>query len=265
MVLDSKEVNITADINHHKIGFWSLLILAMLVNILGQAIHETGHKLVYQVMGRDPVWGFTKLVQVWDTPPLNPEEWTETSFEGDSGWLKISAPQESRTEKAITSLAGPLAGFLAAIMGIVALKKSTATTVKQIGLALTLSISIAAVLYYLRSASRIGGDEYELASLMNISATPINIFFGFGFGLCLFIAIRTLPTWQMAMKWLGTVFLGSLVTGVPLFFADSYIIAQIGVGNPWFQPVLGYAFPVFFVNILAFVGVFAWYRRRRGE
>jgi hypothetical protein len=214
--LDSKEVNITADINHHKIGFWSLLILAMLVNILGQAIHETGHKLVYQVMGRDPVWGFTKLVQVWDTPPLNPEEWTETSFEGDSGWLKISSP----------------AGFLAAIMGIVALKKSTATTVKQIGLALTLSISIAAVLYYLRSASRIGGDEYELASLMNISATPINIFFGFGFGLCLFIAIRTLPTWQMAMKWLGTVFLGSLVTGVPLFFADSYIIAQIGVGNP---------------------------------
>ena len=47
----------------HSIGFWSLLVLAMLVNILSQTIHETGHHLVYQVMGRDPVWGFTKLVQ----------------------------------------------------------------------------------------------------------------------------------------------------------------------------------------------------------
>ena len=62
-----------AENNLQKIGFWSLLILAMLVNVLGQAIHETGHSLIYQVMGREPVWGFTKIVQIWDTPPPNPE------------------------------------------------------------------------------------------------------------------------------------------------------------------------------------------------
>ena len=39
---------------------WSLLILAILVNILGQAIHESGHNLVYQVIGHGPVWGVIK-------------------------------------------------------------------------------------------------------------------------------------------------------------------------------------------------------------
>jgi hypothetical protein len=33
----------------HSIRFLSLLILAMLVNILAQTAHETGHHFVYQV------------------------------------------------------------------------------------------------------------------------------------------------------------------------------------------------------------------------
>ena len=246
-----------------KIGFWSLLILAMLVNILGQAIHETGHRLVYQVMGRDPVWGFTKIIQIWDTPPSNPSEWTETSFEGDPGWLKINSPLESKTEKVISTAAGPLAGLMAAIFGIVLMKKGGSTPIKQIGLALTLSISIAAVLYYLRSASRVGGDEYELAKLMNISAMPVNIFFGLGFAFCLFIAVRQLPTRQTLLKWLGTVFVGSAATGALLFFSDNYVISQVNAGNPWFRAVLGYAFPVFLVNILAFVGLWIWYTHQK--
>lgn len=251
-----------AENNFHKIGFMSLLILAMLVNILGQAIHETGHRLVYQVMGRDPVWGFTKIIQVWDMPPSNPEEWIETSFEGDPGWLKISSPQESSTEKAVSIAAGPLAGLLAAILGLVLTKRGGSAAIKQIGLALTLSISIAAVLYYLRSGSRVGGDEYELAKLMNITTAPLNILLGLGFALCLFIAIRTLPTWQTILKWLGTVFLGSAATGALLFFADSFVIAQVNAGNPWFRPILGYAFPVFFINILVFVSVWVWSTRQ---
>jgi hypothetical protein len=252
-----------AENNLHKIGFVSLLFLAMLVNILGQAIHETGHSLVFQVMGRNPVWGFTKIVQIWDTPPSNPEEWTKTSFEGDPGWLKISSPQESSTEKAVSIAAGPLAGLLAAILGLALSKKGGSTAIKQIGLALTLSISFVAVLYYLRSPSRVGGDEYELAKLLSMSAAPINIFFGLGFGFCLFIAIRELPSWRTSLRWLGTVFLGSAATGAFLFFADNYVISQVNAGNPWFQPVLGYAFPVFLINILAFVGLWAWYTRQK--
>ena len=134
---------------------------------------------------------------------------------------------------------------------------------KQVGLALTLSISIAAVLYYLRSASRVGGDEYNLAKLMNISTAPINLFFGLGFAVCLFFAIWALPTWQAKLKWLGTVFLGSAVTGALLFFADNYVISQVNAGNQWFRPVLGYAFPVFLVIVLALTGIWVWYTRQK--
>ena len=48
----------------YPIGFGPLLVLAMLVNVLSQTLHETGRHLAYQRMGRDPVWGFTKMA-VW--------------------------------------------------------------------------------------------------------------------------------------------------------------------------------------------------------
>jgi hypothetical protein len=48
----------------HSIHFIPLLILAILVNILAQAAHETGHHIVYQVMEPEPVWAFTKVVQL---------------------------------------------------------------------------------------------------------------------------------------------------------------------------------------------------------
>ena len=51
----------------HNIRFIPLLILAILVNTLAQAAHETGHHIVYQVMGHEPVWAFTKVVQLSKT------------------------------------------------------------------------------------------------------------------------------------------------------------------------------------------------------
>lgn len=57
----------------NRVNFLPLLILAMLVNILSQAVHETGHHMVYQTMGHELVWSFTKLVQMWE-PPTNPND-----------------------------------------------------------------------------------------------------------------------------------------------------------------------------------------------
>ena len=54
-----------------------LFILAMLVNILAQAVHETGHHMVYQVTGHEPVWAFTKVVQMSETTPSHPDEWAK--------------------------------------------------------------------------------------------------------------------------------------------------------------------------------------------
>ncbi|HSM71998.1 MAG TPA: hypothetical protein VK851_10685, partial [Anaerolineales bacterium] len=74
------------------IPFLALLVLAMLVNILAQATHETGHHFVYQVMGHEPVWAFTKVVQMSDTTPSHPDEWTLKTYpDGAVNWLKVSS------------------------------------------------------------------------------------------------------------------------------------------------------------------------------
>ena len=46
---------VNADSKLHSVRLIPLLVLAMLVNILAQAVHETGHHKVYQVMGHEPV------------------------------------------------------------------------------------------------------------------------------------------------------------------------------------------------------------------
>jgi len=146
------------------IRFLPLLILVMLVNILSQTTHETGHHLVYQLMGHEPVWAFTKLVQIWETPPNNPSEWVKTrGSEGELGWLKLSSPIVGKVENAVAAATGPLAGLLGAVLGLFIASRSQDMHWRQIGLAFSLTASLTAVLYYLRAPIRTGGDEYGIA------------------------------------------------------------------------------------------------------
>ena len=199
----------------HHIHSLPLLILAMLVNILSQAAHETGHHMVYQIMGRDPVWGFTKLVQIWETIPMHPNEWVETEGpEGERGWLKLSSAVESDIEKFFNTVAGPLAGLFSAALGLFIARRSKNNTWKQVGLAYTLSASLVAILYYLRSPMRSGGDEYVIAMFLGVPKLAIEIILALGFVTCLSFALRELPSWRIRLSWLGIIFLGAVVTGL---------------------------------------------------
>ncbi|MCP4419582.1 MAG: hypothetical protein GY805_23465, partial [Chloroflexi bacterium] len=68
------------------------------------------------------------------------------------------------------------------------------------------------------------------------------------------------PSWHVRLKWLGTVFLGSVATGLLMAFADPLIIAQIDADNVWVWPIIGYSLPVFVANVLAFMGLWLWVR-----
>jgi len=233
----------------------------MLVNILSQTIHETGHHLVYQVMGRDPVWGFTKLVQLWETSPTHPDEWVEVTSEGgERGWLKLSSRAESRTEKMITAAAGPLAGLLGAMLGLAIARWSKNSALKQIGLALALSASLVAVLYYARSPIRTGGDEADIAAQLGVARAIVEVPIGLAVSACLILGLRELASWRARLKWLGAVLMGSVATGILMVFADPLLIAQVDAGNPWFRPVLGYSLPVVLVNGFALLGLWIWFR-----
>lgn len=242
--------------------FLPLLLLAMLVNILAQAAHETGHHIVYQVMGHEPVWAFTKVVQISDTTPMNPEEWTEkTNADGTTSWLKLSSLPSGKIENVIASAAGPLAGLFGAVLGLAMSRRSRKVTAKQAWLAFALTTSLAAVLYYLRSPTRTGGDEYDIAVQLGIAKSLVEIPLALGFFGGLVLGLRMLPSWSVRFKWLGAILFGSVATGLPMAMVDPSIIAQVNAGNPWFQPVLGYSFPVILTIAVSLVGVWVWSRR----
>lgn len=114
------------------VSFLPLFVLAMLVNILAQVTHETGHLLCYQLTGREATWVFTKVAQMSE-PPTNPIEWTEiTSPDGSLSWTKVSS-MPSGTGRAAMAAAGPLLGLLGAAIGLVMSRRSNKVTSKQVG------------------------------------------------------------------------------------------------------------------------------------
>jgi len=249
---------------HVQLRFLPLLVLAMLVNVLAQAVHETGHHLVYQVMGHNPVWAFTKVVQMSE-PPTNPDDWVEiTNPDGSSNWLKVSSMPTSKAENALTAAAGPLLGLLSAALGLFMARRSVKVAYKQACLAYVLTISLVAVLYYLRAPMRTGGDEYDIAVNLGIVKTFIEIPLALGYLTCLALGLRELSTWRTRLTWLGTILLGSILTGIPMAFIDPVIIVQVDASNLWFQPVIGYSLPVFLIIFITFFGPWAWTRWREG-
>jgi hypothetical protein len=245
----------------YQTSFWSLLIVAMLANILSQTIHETGHHMVYQVMGRDPVWGFTKLVQLWQAPPAHPDQWVEIGGEeGERGWLRLSSLAESKAEDVIATAAGPLAGLLGAVLGLVVSRSGRDPAFRQMGLALALSASLVAVLYYGRSAMRTSRDEANIAAQLGVARALIEVPLGLAFATCLVFGLRELASWRARLKWLGAVLLGSVATGIPMALADPLVISQVDAGHPLFRPILGYSLPVVLANGLALTGLWIWYR-----
>ncbi len=133
---------------------------------------------------------------------------------------------------------------MSAVLGLVLARWSKKRALRQFGLAIALSASLVAVLYYLRSPLRTVGDEYDIAILLGVTKLMVEIPLALAFTLCLVLCLRELESWSTRLKWLGTVLLGSVATGIPMAFADNLVISQVDAGNPWFQPVVGYSAPV---------------------
>jgi hypothetical protein len=90
--------------------------------------------------------------------------------------------------------------------------------------------------------------------------TAVEIPLAFAFAACLAVGLRQLPSWRVRLAWLGTILLGSVITGVLMVLADPLIIAQVDAGSRWVQPIMGYSLPVFVVNGLALMAIWFWSR-----
>lgn len=244
-------------------NFIILFILAILTNILAQAVHETGHMLVCHALDCNPTWGFVGLVQRWEEGlPLHPENWYETSdTSGNPGWFRVSRYPTDNIEQAVFSAAGPLASVLTAILGLWLARKSVRQSLSQTGLMLSLVMSLSMALYYLRNPLRPYGDEYDVAHQLGLLQLPIVIAFALIFLACLWLGLRSLPTWQIQLTWLTAAFLGSALSGLTLNLADGWVREMVNRESPFFIPVLGYSLPVLLTYLLAGFGIWYWQRK----
>jgi hypothetical protein len=246
--------------DYRKISFWQLLALSMLLTFVAQFIHEAGHCAVYELLGTKPVWSVNSLAQIWDDIPLHPENWsTFITPNGESGWIRMtSAP--SQTEHVFGLLAGPLASLFGVLfgLGLVRFRKGSAT--RQIGLVLALTISFPMSQYYLRSPWRYTGDEYFVAAYLGIPKYILDLPFGLLFLMGFILALYWLGDWRTRLKWLGITVLGSTSVGLFIMYINGWVISQINQENRFFQPLLGFALPVFIFNVavLAFLGI--WWK-----
>ncbi len=246
--------------DYRKIGFWQLLTLSMLLAFVAQFIHETGHCAVYQSFGTKPVWSVNSLAQIWNDIPLHPENWSEfIAPNGESGWIRMPSTP-SQTEHIFGLLAGPLASVFGVIFGLGLIRFRKDIAARQIGLALALTISLPMVQYYLRSPWRQTGDEYFVAAYLGIPKFILDLSFGLLILMGFILALVWLGNWRTRLKWLGITLLGSLPVGLFIMSINGWVISQINQENRLFQPLLGFALPVFIFNmaVLALLGI--WWK-----
>lgn len=251
--------------NYRRIGFWQLTALVVLLTFVAQFIHEAGHCAIYGFLGKKPVWSVNSLAQIWDNLPLHPENWSEfVTPDGESGWIRM-ASTPSQTENVFGLFAGPLASLLGVIFGLVlvSLKKNPAT--KQIGLALVLTISLPMIQYYLRSPWRNTGDEYFIAAYLGIPKYMLDVPFGLLFLMGFTLVLYWLGDWKTRLKWLGITVLGSMPVGLFIMYINGWVISQINQENRLFQPMFGFAFPVFALNVAVLILLWVWWKHASNQ
>ena len=252
-------------VNHYRIGFWRLFLLVVLVGVIGQAIHESGHSIVLQAFRRGPVFTVNGLAQIWGTEPLHPDAWVMiTTPEGDRGWLRLHSPVASHMEWYITLMAGPVMSLAIIVIGLFLAHRSGKTVLKQMALASAITTSLFMTAYYLPGLFRNSGDEYFVALYSGIPVYVFKIPLALAFITGLIMGFVMLKQWSTRLKWLGTIILGSIPVALWAILAGPWVVSQIDQGNPLFvQEVFGFSLHVFAVNALACIGLDMWWRQVR--
>lgn len=243
-----------------------LLLLVILLNFLGaQMLHEGGHWAVLQVGGRDPVWGFTGMVQLWDRKPATPDQWVEiTDPTGDRGWLRLGSLPASTTEWVIFFAAGPLLQLGAVIVGLMVHSLAKQQISRLFGLLLALINSFGQFMYQIVAPIRgSGGDEYLLAYYLGVPRTAVSAPLAVAFAVGFLWAMCRLDGWRTRLIYGAALMVGIIPQGPLLMYANQVVRDQIDAGNPLFQPVFGFSQPVLIAILLAILALLAVARLTR--
>jgi hypothetical protein len=231
------------------------MISILLTYLTAQRIHEIGHWIILQIFNRNPVFGFTGLIQLWETQPKNPNTWTQYTdpITGEQGWLKLGSLPKNTTEWVAMLIAGQIAQITVLYTSLLINHISKNPTIKQMGLLTAIINSLGQTFYHLKALT-IGnyGDEYFLAYYLNTPKWVIHTTLLTIYTLGLALALTKLKTKdkKTTLKTLVAIFTATIITGPPLIIADTIIRTQINNENPYYQPIMGFATPVIITDTI---------------
>ncbi|HSG91464.1 MAG TPA: hypothetical protein VLA56_19765 [Pseudomonadales bacterium] len=248
--------------------FARLVAAFALANLVAaQILHEAGHWLVLTATGRQPVWGITALVQLWERTPVDPSAWTRfDSPAGDAGWLHVASLPGSDGEWAAFIAAGPLAQIVAIGIGLWLGARSASSSARTAGVLVAFVNGLTLLLYQVVGAVRGGGSDETLLEVY--AGVPWSVAAG-AFGLAaaagLVVATARLADLRTRARWFGAAVLGGLATG-PLFAGlQRAIIDGVDRGDPWFAPIMGFSLPVLLLAVGGAAALAALLRVRGGS
>jgi len=133
--------------------------------------------LIYQILGYEPVWAFTKVVQMSETIPSHPDEWTLKTYpDGTANWLKVSSIPTGNMEEVVAAVAGPLLGLLSAVLGLVMSRRSMKVSSRQVWIIYVITISLVAVpMILLLKVTRDNSYTFHLKTIWSLSVMELNM------------------------------------------------------------------------------------------
>ena len=246
------------------------LTTIVLTYLMAQRVHEIGHWLILLIYGRNPVMGFTGIVQLWGVQPKNTSSWSQYTdpITGERGWLKLSSLPQTATEWTIMLLAGQITQITILYLSLIINHISKNSVTKELTTIIALINSLQQTLYNLKSLV-LGsyGDEYFLAYYLQTPQWTIHTILLSIYLTGLFLTLPKIKTKsrKSTLKVLLIMFIAMMLMGPPLMMADTVIRTQMNNENLYFQPIMGFAAPVLLIDTLLLASLRFLVRKMKRE
>ena len=249
--------------------FLALTLTVFLISYLSGILHELGHQVVLAITLRNPTMSFLGLVQMWEEP-LHPENWVKISILGiGEGWLRLSSLPGSAMEWVIMLLAGQLIQPILIIIGWNVWRNNEKQIYKELGIILMFMNGVIFLNIIINYFSGFG----DLHFINYFTWFPLEILVaflaGFEFIGFLYAMMKLRILLYKSKKGVISFFLAFVINIIIMKIiglAHQFIIEQINLENPLFQPILGWSIPALITNIgFAFILVFLLIKKKHSR
>ena len=241
-----------------KLPFWQLWLLALLIIYFSVLFHEVAHWIILEALGTSPTMGFTGIIQQWDIPPPNPEQWQSVIYPGlGRAWLHLQHLPETDGQWAMMLIAGQLVPIFLIILSIWIYYRFHSFQVKNIALMVVMvngAMALTKLIGWWRGNL---GDVFFFSYYTGYSYPLVNSFLILVLGSGLVWSLRQLPC-PIRRRWMRALVMAYAVIFPLFFWGNSQLLTAIYSETFLSKSLGGWLLPVWFVTGMMTVLFYIW-------